>query len=249
MYNIIICDDDRAFVDYIKGVIAKSGMDKGEILFSEYYSGEELVQGIRNRKRCDLLILDMQMEGLDGHETAARFREVFPKSILVFCSGVHMPTDESFKATPFRYLLKSYSEERMISEICAVVRQIKENQNVPCIVGNYYHNSVALVPDDILYIENTKHGSRIHVGREQIEYSFEHNLTTRQKLGELYEILHPFGFAYAHNSYIVNLRYVVKMCSDGEMKLKDGTILTISRSRLKEFRSSFAEWVSRKYME
>ena len=185
MYNIIICDDDRAFVDYIKGVIAKSGMDKGEILFSEYYSGEELVQGIRNRKRCDLLILDMQMEGLDGHETAARFREVFPKSILVFCSGVHMPTDESFKATPFRYLLKSYSEERMISEMCAVVRQIKENQNVPCIVGNYYHNSVALVPDDILYIENTKHGSRIHVGREQIEYSFEHKLTTRQKLGEL----------------------------------------------------------------
>ena len=58
MYNIIICDDDRAFVDYIKGVMAKSGMDKGEILFSEYYSGEELVQGIRNRKRCDLLILD-----------------------------------------------------------------------------------------------------------------------------------------------------------------------------------------------
>ena len=60
MYNIIICDDDRAFVDYIKGVMAKSGMDKGEILFSEYYSGEELVQGIRNKKRCDLLILDMQ---------------------------------------------------------------------------------------------------------------------------------------------------------------------------------------------
>lgn len=28
MYNIIICDDDRAFVDYIKGVMAKSGMDK-----------------------------------------------------------------------------------------------------------------------------------------------------------------------------------------------------------------------------
>ena len=78
MYNIIICDDDRAFVDYIKGVMAKSGMDKGEILFSEYYSGEELVQGIRNRNRCDLLILDMQMEGLDGHETAARFREVGP---------------------------------------------------------------------------------------------------------------------------------------------------------------------------
>ena len=249
MYNIIICDDDRAFVDYIKGVMAKSGMDKGEILFSEYYSGEELVQGIRSRKRCDLLILDMQMKNLDGHETAARFREVFPKSILVFCSGVRMPTDESFKATPFRYLLKSYSEKRMISEMRAVVRQIKENHKVPCVVGNYYHNSVALVPDDILYIENTKHGSRIHVIKEQIEYSFENNLTTKQKLGELFEILSPFGFAYAHNSYVVNLRYVVKMCSDGEMKLKDGTILTISRSKLREFRNSFAEWVSRKYME
>jgi len=51
MYNIIICDDDREFVDYVKGVIVKSGIDKGEIQFSEYYSGEELVQGIRNKKR------------------------------------------------------------------------------------------------------------------------------------------------------------------------------------------------------
>ena len=30
MYNIIICDDDREFVDYVKGVIVKSGIDKGE---------------------------------------------------------------------------------------------------------------------------------------------------------------------------------------------------------------------------
>lgn len=69
MYNIIICDDDREFVDYVKGVIVKSGIDKGEIQFSEYYSGEELVQGIRNKKRCDLLILDMQMENLEDRKS------------------------------------------------------------------------------------------------------------------------------------------------------------------------------------
>lgn len=249
MYNILICDDDRAFVEYIKGVIVKSGIDRGEVLFGEYYSGEELIKDIGEQKRCDLLILDMQMENLDGHETAAKFREIFPKSILVFCSGVRMPTDESFKTTPFRYLFKSYSEERMVSEMQAVVNQIKMNQDVPRIIGNRYQNSVALVPDDILFIENSKHGSRIHVCREQMEYPFEDKLTTKQKLGELFDILQPFGFEFAHNSYIVNLKYVVKMCSDGEMMLKDGTILNVSRSKLKVFRNSFAEWVSRKYME
>lgn len=248
MYHIIICDDDHVFVDYMKEMILNSVIEKNEIMIYEYFSGEELIAEIKKHRSCDLLILDMQMKKLDGHETAARFRKIFPNATLVFCSGICQPTDESFKTTPFRYLLKSYTDERMLLEMQAIIEEMRSKKTEPFIIGNYYYSTVRLRPDDILYIENAKHGSMIHVCKEKIDYPFEKNVSTKQKLRDLFTTLHAFGFEYAHNSYLVNLKYIIKMLSNGEVKLIDGTILTISRSRLKDFRKALSEELACKYL-
>lgn len=65
----------------------------------------------------------MQMKDYDGHKTARLFRNYFPNSVLVFCSGVRKPTDESFKTMPFRYLMKDYSEIKMCSEIRDIIKK------------------------------------------------------------------------------------------------------------------------------
>ena len=249
MYYITICDDDKIYIDYLKEIILESGVDKEEVLFYEYESGENFLNDISNLKKCDLLILDMQMKTLDGHETALQFRKQFPKTTLVFCSGVCKPTDESFKTTPYRYLYKSYSRKTMIKEMQAVVKEMKVKQEIPYIVGSYYYNTVRFEPDDIMYIENFRYGSIIHPYKDAVEYEFEekHDITTKKKLAELFEVLHPYGFEYAHGSYIVNMKYVIKMPSIGEIKLKDGTILSVARSKLKTFRAAFSEWLSYKY--
>lgn len=91
---------------------------------------------------------------------------------------------------------------------------------------------------DILYIENCKRGSLIHVNREKMEFDIGEKLTTNKKIAQLYETLQNCGFGYAHNSYLVNLQYVEKMLPDGELLLEDGTILMVSRARLKEFRKA-----------
>lgn len=249
MYNIVICDDENNYVDYIKDIIIEAGMSKDDVKFFGFNSGEDFLEEMHKIEYCDLVVLDMQMKDLDGHETAEKFRAVFPKTTLVFCSGVCTPTDASFKVTPFRYLYKSYSKEKMIDEMRCVLKEIRSKKEVPYITASYFYNTVRLEPDDILYIENYRYGSIIHIYKEKADYPFEKagKITTKQKLNELFEILYPYGFEYPHSSYIVNMKYVIKMLSGGELKLKDGTLLTISRSRLKDFRDAFSDFMKYKY--
>ncbi|MDE7338980.1 MAG: response regulator [Lachnospiraceae bacterium] len=124
MYKIAICEDDKGYIDYIKEIILKTNMiDENSLLFYEFYSGEQLCLSLNFD--YDLVILDMQMEEMDGYETAMKMRAMGHHFLLVFCSGVVKPFPLSFKANPFRYLLKEYTEEEMISEMAEIVNEMK----------------------------------------------------------------------------------------------------------------------------
>lgn len=246
MFFIAICDDENNFIKYMKKMLLKSGLKKEETTFCEYNSGEELINSLESCDKIDLLILDMQMKELDGHKTARLFRNQFPSSVIVFCSGVYLPTVESFETTPFRYLLKEYTDERMIRELKVVVQEVRNKLIEPVVTGTWNYNVVKLKLEEILYISIARNGSNIYVNPEIIKYEFENHLTSKKKLPELYDILKNYGFEYAHNSYIVNLNHI-KRKTIKELELSDETILSIARSKEKQLRVAFAKYKAQKY--
>lgn len=237
MYYIGICDDDQVFIDYMKRLFLEVC---GEITFYEYLSGEELVADLPNREIFDLLVLDVWMPGMDGNETARRFREKFSDTVLVFCSGVCLPTVESFETTPYRYWLKEYTEQRMQKEVAEAFEKAKGSRSVAYIIGKKEKQIVKLSPKRISYISIAKKGSVIHCENE--------TYTSPKKVTEFYEELKDSGFVYAHNSYIVNLRHVI-MVGTKDLELVNGERLTISRARAKEFQLAFALEMTKKYKE
>lgn len=239
MYYIGICDDDPVFIEYIKRLFGEACVD---IEFYEYLSGEELIQDMPEKEKYDLLILDVAMPGMDGNKTAKKFREQFPDTVLVFCSGVCMPTVESFETTPYRYWLKQYTEEKMHQEVAGVLDKLQKNKVQPYIMRKRDSQLVKLSPDQISYISIAKRGTVIYIGNSKETY------TSSKKLVEFYEELKDFGFAYAHNSYIVNLKYVA-MAGAKELEFVNGEKLTISRARAKEFLEAFALELAKKYGE
>lgn len=246
MYHIIICDDDKMFIKYMKNMILSSGVKEGEAVFYEYCSGEDLLEKLDRNISYDLLILDMQMKELGGNETAKLFREDFPGTTLIFCSGVCLPTVESFETTPFRYLLKEYPDSRMLQEMNVIVKHIQEKKAEPFIVGTYYGNMVKLKPDEILYVALAKRGSHIYTLPGVLQYQYEKHIICRDKIDKLYGTLKDFGFVYAHYSYLVNLKYI-KSKTTKELELMDGTMLSVSRSKEKELRAALAEYLGKKY--
>lgn len=98
--------------------------------------------------------------------------------------------------------------------------------------------------DDISYISILKHGCRVHMdvgvmkeGRYGEEP--EEGFFVRKSLRTVYEDLKKYGFVYAHNSYIVNLRQVRSIDMNGQMLIfKSEEKLKISRSRKEKFKKS-----------
>ena len=246
MYNVIICDDDANYAKYLVKMIMKSGLRENEVVFSEYYSGEELIDSLNTYENIDLLVLDMQMKEMDGHKTAVLFRKRYPSSIIVFCSGVCFPTVETFEVTPFRYLLKEYTDDRMKKELSVIVQEVKSRQQEPVIIATCNNRKVKLELTEILYIAIAKRGSNIYINHDESQYVDNEYLMSRYKVSELYPKLKYYGFEYAHNSYIINLKYVVSISRE-ELKFSNGTVLSVARSKEKELRRAFVRIKATKY--
>lgn len=244
MYHIAICDDDKRFITYIKSIIKQVKNNMQEIKIYEYTSGEELVYQLKGFVPYDLLILDMQLRGMDGDETARLFRNKFPDAVLVFCSGVRPPSVKSFKATPFRYLLKSFSDKEFLYEMKEIFGEMEKKSKDDFIVGHYRNNAMKIRIRNILYVENAKRGSRIVVDPKSEENKFEGLILVDEKLQELSEKFSQLHFA--HSSYVVNINHV-NYIRGNELFLDSGESMSISRMYQKSFREIFTKSVASKY--
>lgn len=247
MYHVVICDDDKGFIGYMREILLKARDNKKQgFKIYEYFSGNDLIYHLDGMAQCDLLILDMQMNGMDGDETAACFRKRFPEVVLVFCSGVRLPTVKSFKTTPFRYLLKKWEEPKMINEMKEALAEVERTFHIPYIIGHYRNKLIKVKISDILYFENAKRGSRVVVSPESKEAGFDEQILVDEKPKKLAERFAGLRFAVPHNSYLVNLEHV-DMIQGNQIKLNNGEILSLSRAYGQEFRKAFAKWSANKY--
>ena len=196
MYYIAICDDDPKFIGYIKKMLHHAGVPKDSCTFFEFNSEKVFLDSLEHINSIDLLILDMQLTELNGHEVAQQFRKHFPYSVLVFCSGVCMPTVESFEPNPYRYLLKEYTNEKIINELKIIFDEVKARKTEPTITGSWHHNTISLKPDDILYISINRNCSKIHINPNTITCDYKDHIVSKQKLSVLYETLKDFDFEY-----------------------------------------------------
>ncbi|MDA0323877.1 MAG: response regulator [Verrucomicrobia bacterium] len=79
--HVLIVDDDRHYVEMIRQVILKQGMDATAVT-----SGEDALAFLASH-HSDLVLMDVVMPGLDGIATCRRLREIRPHQRVIFMSG------------------------------------------------------------------------------------------------------------------------------------------------------------------
>lgn len=245
MYCVAICDDDQVFISYIKKIIKECSCTKPyQLKFYEFCSGEELVDSLDGLAQIDLLVLDMELGGINGDMTAGLFRKKFIDAVLVFCSGVRPPTVTSFKATPYRYLLKSYTDRQLMHEMKEIMAEVEKKSKIEYILGHYRSNVIKVKIKNILYIENAKRGSKITVCANCQEAEFDGQILVDDKLEILSQEFSDLVFA--HNSYIININHIEKIV-DNNVYLDNGECLSASRTYQKIIREKFTKSIADKY--
>ncbi len=117
--NILIVDDDRPVVDFLKGAARATGISGVDTA----QSGEEAL-GRVIRKEYDLVTLDIQMPGASGLEILSVLRSMCPHAVIAVISG-HIPSDiDEEDASAADVMISKPIHLEVFSELVEATRQI-----------------------------------------------------------------------------------------------------------------------------
>lgn len=248
MYSIGICDDSREDIRKIKNLILTVDDATDELLFYEYHSGIELLED--NIRKHNLVFIDMQMPEMDGIQTAISLRNKNENVIIVFCSGYLQPTVDNFKARPFRYLIKQSPEETLHIDIRESLDEMRRTARIPYLDAQHNGQIVRVRVDQIIYAAIHNKKTKLRITKEEAELlklnrENEKDLTEiicSKRLHDIKTEIESYGFEYAHHSYVVNFKYIIRK-EKNILKLVDDMELNCSRSKDPVFSKHFEEYL------
>lgn len=232
MLNIVVCDDEPYFQNKIRKLISAYLNDLGyEYTITCFNSGRELLCLGADVAEYDIAFLDVQMNEIDGIETAKQLREVSEEMFIVFVTAFISHSLEGYKVGAIRYLLKddkclNDSLDECLSAIVSKMKHVKRS-------FEFLSGVKEVLVDKILYIESNLHKVKFFVLEEDNkEYQMY------GKLDEVSEYMKPYGFVRIHQSFLVNMKYVISV-ERYVARLIGGTEISISKKYYNEAKTAY----------
>ena len=233
-YRIAVCDDDNIIRENLCSLCSDIlTNDSVEYRLEPFRSACELEKRL-DTESCpfDLLILDIQMEGMTGMELARSLREKGNRVSIIFVTACENYLGEGYGVQPIHFLLKPVRREALAS---AIHTDLKLNYIPKTVVVHIGKKLVHLSLSDIWYIESYNQSIVIHQSNGNSTYYFSLSDFEKQL---------PMGqFARCHNSYLVNLDEVREI-GRTELSLQSGETLPMGRTYYKAFQSAFVRYIN-----
>ncbi len=240
--RVVLADDEPLARERVRELLAER--DDVEIA-GEARDGEEALRLIHTTAP-DLLLLDVQMPGLDGFEVLAEL-DAARTPAVVFITAFDEYAVRAFEVRALDYLVKPFHRVRFHAAIDRAISRAPQTDAIKTILDELQSRRAHLTrfvvrsaeeiyfvrASEVAWIESSGNYVRLHA------QTGEH--VVRTSLRELEERLDPSVFVRVHRSAVVNLDFIKKLepYFHGEfvITLKDGWQLTSSRSysaRLRE---------------
>jgi two-component system, LytTR family, response regulator len=223
--HVLVVDDEPLARDHI---IDRLAQEEDVEVVGTADNGDDAIAEIR-RLKPDLVFLDVQMPGLSGMEVAEQLGDEMPRTI--FCTAFDQYAIKAFEVAAVDYLLKPFDDERFHeafrrarNAIDPAPKKSPFLQRIPVEM----RGQMRIVPvERIDYITASGPYAELHAG--------ERTFAVRERMQQLEEKLDPEVFMRVHRSVIVRLDRIDVMLrsagGDYAVRLKDGTELSVSRSR------------------
>lgn len=233
--DIAICDDEKYTSDKIKNLISDFFHRKNmEITILQFGSGEELLQA---KKSIDILFLDIQMNGIDGMETARKLRGQNFKGYLIFVTVLKEMVFQSFEVQAYDYLVKPIKQEyfeKMMERLYASIKNNGDaNLRAKLLIQRGYESNIIFF-DDIIFCEIIDRKVYLHLKSDEVIDYYDRIENLETKLDG--------RFFRCHRSYLINLGYL-KSCKNGMAYMINGKTIPVSRLRSKEFSSVILQYM------
>lgn len=247
MIHIAICDDDRPLTGNVEQLLLRIAAEHGiDARCEVFFDGSSLLRALTEQRMCfDLIYLDIEMQEMNGIQTALALREKEFPALIVYMSGHEEYLKELFCTEPFRFLSKPIDETAFCSVFLAACERIRKRSGYFTFFCKKARHRIPF--DRIAYFESNGRVISIYLsGKEEVRTGSPHD----QFYGKMNDVEEQVAsmngrFLRVHQSFLVNFDYI-KMLSSTEIEMLDGRKIQISEDRRKNVRAKFSALIDEK---
>ncbi|MBD9056484.1 LytR/AlgR family response regulator transcription factor [Eubacterium ventriosum] len=194
-----ICDDENVIRDKIEKIcINETKKYCEDVVIQKYSDGREVLE-----KDFDILILDIEMEDVDGIVVKNYFQKRKKDTIIIFVTSHNEMMSQAFGVNVMGFVAKSYLDNQLQVMLDGAMKRVMNTVSIEGVDSRKVCYIQAEHIYNILHLEN------------------ETEVSVRCSSADLEKMLEGVGFIRVHRTYIINMAYVDH--------IKDKTVLVNKR--------------------
>lgn len=230
--KIAICDDQSAHIDLLKPYVNEFFCIKEmNVEISEFFCGDSI---LKTEQPFDIIFLDIELGDITGIEVVKQLKCRNSKSVIIVVTSYADYLDDAMDLQVIRFLKKPVAQNKVYSALEKALLEINENLLTFSTKDN---GIVRIKKRDIIYIEAKLKYVTV--------YTISDKYHVKEPLKQIKVLLSSSDFAIPHNSFIVNMNYILKFRREEitlDMKGKEISI-PISNRKQPEFKRRFMAFV------
>lgn len=216
-YKIAICDDDPADTAYVSALV-REWAGNAAVQTETFPSAEAFLFHYAEDKSFDILLLDVEMGGMDGVSMAKTVRKDNEAVQIVFITGYSDYIADGYDVAALHYLLKPVKKEQLFTVLDRAAERLKKNEKE--LLLKAAGETVVMPIGEIRWLDVQQNYVTVH-GKTDV--------TVKRTLGELERELDERFFRVGR-SCIVNLT-CIRRITRTDVYLTDGKQLPLPRGQ------------------
>ncbi len=214
-----VCDDDEEYARYVAGLTAQWALTAETQAETELFpSAQAFLFRYEERRDFDILLLDVEMDGMDGVTLAKAIRRENDDIQIVFITGYTDYIAEGYEVSALHYLTKPLDPDKLFQVLTRAVGRL--SRNAPALTLELPGETVRVPLGQIRFLDVFHNYVTIHADRDH---------AVKRPLSELEKELDGRFFRIGR-SYILNLTYVRRVTRT-EAELTTGERVPLPRGQ------------------
>lgn len=230
--NIAICEDELKQQQILEKMTRELHLQVPYKL-QIFSSGEELIQAYHKGQKFNIILLDMQMKGINGIETGKIIRTLDTEVKIIIVTSILEYAVEGYGIKAYDFILKPVRSAKFNKVMKSAMEQLLSKNSQTYMVKT--REKTCILPlTDIYYIESQ--------GRNVIVNSRTGMLRNSENISKAEGKLVDKGFCRISRFYLINLGYVSSI-GVKEVQLKNGQSLMMSIKLRNELKRRYIDYM------
>ena len=200
IFNVAVVEDSPEWTKTLHeffGVFTKNeGVDFSVRFFA---SGEDFL-GDYNEGQYQIVLMDIELPGLNGMQTAKKLREIDKEVSLIFVTNLAQYAVEGYEVDAFDFIVKPFTYYHFSVKISRLLKRLEIKRDVKFWIKVIGGERKEINSANLKYVEVIRHSLIYH--------TTEGNFTVLGTMTNAVEQLKGAAFELCNRCYLINLKYV-----------------------------------------